>query len=129
MSPLRQVRMPRLSSDVGAVAGLFPHHLVDQGFQLVERLQAGIHAGKRVHGRLGKGLGHRRSLLENQPAIKALSLISREQKCSKIGRLARPDVFLAVKNTMRRPAMNIAERLRVCRPLRPGDRVRWTATT
>ncbi len=61
-----------LERDIGAVAGLFPGHFVNKSFQLVERLQPGIHAGERVHRGLGQGLGHVQSGLENQPSSNRL---------------------------------------------------------
>jgi hypothetical protein len=47
-----------LQRDIGAVPGPFPDHLVDQFFQLVDSLKAGIHPCTRIQCRLWQGLGH-----------------------------------------------------------------------
>ena len=62
-----------LQRHVGAMARLGLGHLVDQGFQLVQRLHARVHAGQRVNALEWGGLCHGISrLCENQAANKAI---------------------------------------------------------
>ena len=48
-----------LEQHIGTVAGLLAHHVLNQGFEFIEGFKPCVHAGKRVHTGLGKGLGHK----------------------------------------------------------------------